>query len=90
MNKSEVTKKEKQISTQLEVQKRQLSVLWDISATLQERLCPASRQQEPQADAEKAKEEECLVPIAEELREHNDTIRNAINRLEGMVGRLEL
>ena len=91
MNEVKATKNEKQISIQLGAQKRHLQVLWEISATLQERLCPASREQEPQVEAKGASpDQECLVPIAAELRDHNDTIRAATNRLEGMVARLEL
>ena len=89
MNEVKKDDREKQISVQLEVQKRHLVVLWEKSAALQERLCPASRQQEPQVKAEGA-DKECLVPIAEDLKEHNDTIRATTNRLEEMIDRLEL
>ncbi|MCK5608606.1 hypothetical protein KAR91_42380, partial [Candidatus Pacearchaeota archaeon] len=78
--------RQKQISTQLEVQKRHLSDLEDTSTTLQERLCPASRQQEPQAEGKDKQEN--LVPMAEELREHNNRIRAVLSCLGGMVDRL--
>ena len=91
MDGSDAAKRQKQISAQLETQGRLLSELTDKSLALEERLSPASRQQNPQTKAGGGpKEQEGLVPMAEELRGYNSVIRVVTDRLGGMIDRLEL
>jgi len=82
-------KKEGEVEQQLNSQEQLLGELHSVISSLGDRISPVLREVGPEKDSASVPREG-LVPVANKIREGNEAIGNAIERLQSLRRRVEL